>query len=55
MFGRFGGEGTDQESCWTQQVEHLQYVLTTKTGEEDPRHWGLDADNSIARAVAAAE
>ena len=21
-----GGEGTDQEGCWTQQVEHLQYV-----------------------------
>jgi len=26
MSGRFGGEGTDQEGCWPQQVEHLQYV-----------------------------
>jgi hypothetical protein len=26
MLGGFGGEGTDQEGRWTQQVVHLQYV-----------------------------
>jgi len=49
MSSRFGGEGTDQEGCWTQQAEHLQYVFCP--GWEK----GSNTDNTIARAVAAAE
>ena len=48
MFVGFGGEGTDQEGCWTQQVEHLQYVALSCEGESI-------ADEYIARTVAAAE
>jgi hypothetical protein len=48
MFGGFGGEGTDQEGCWTQQVVHLQYVPYG-------RFQITDTNLSLARAVAAAE
>lgn len=51
MFGRFGGEGTDQEGRLTQQVERLQYVYRDQSAN------GVyeDTNSDTARAVAAAE
>lgn len=51
MFGGFGGEGTDQEGCRTQQVECLQYVHLDQPVKEVYE----DTNNDTARAVAAAE
>ena len=36
MFGGFGGEGTDQEGCRTQQVADLQYVKSGLGEMRDP-------------------
>tara|TARA_R110002060_G_scaffold24515_4_gene33300 strand:- start:102 stop:296 length:195 start_codon:yes stop_codon:yes gene_type:complete len=64
MFGGFGGEGTDQEDCRTQQVADLQYVFHGTTWCERTAAWNCygygydsepDANIETARAVAAAE
>lgn len=51
MFGRFGGEGTDQEGCRTQQVADLQYVAPCDGMSFSLEHDGANEIGNLANSV----